>query len=426
MFQKISPLKTAAFITCLAAFVSLCLFVNAQMEKYNYFFYLYGDSAAAGSKALVKVLSRDGELVFSPEIFVNGVRQPSQLIDLRPDLREIKVVFGKTEVVFPLKFSDITASRFVPQPPLGISLQEAKNVRMPLDFDGRKIYLLPENFRAVSEFETAVGLFCTKNGKPCEDPSLFLNGERQELNNGFMKFSAVFGKDQGVEISFENGESEFVPLPYPGKMFKFTKIGKSLALSSLSSVRTAHVDCFSQGKWVGTDVISVNYEGITLPEVYSKCDTVQASMNSASPGTMFAVYSKSDKIFGKINDPYYSTLAPVLPEFSEKARRFFVTSYNSLIFQPLSKIFSGEKLEQDFIAAKKSELSVYRTILIISSILGMIIFGYSMLKKIKVVVDEEGELISNSLAKQRAMVFGALAFYALFIFALIYLLDHLA
>ena len=49
-----------------------------------------------------------------------------------------------------------------------------------------------------------------------------------------------------------------------------------------------------------------------------------------------------------------------------------------------------------------------------------------MLKKIRVVVDEDGELISNSLVKQRAMVFGALAFYALFIFALIYLLDHLA
>ena len=426
MPQKISPLKTAAALTYLAAFVSLCLFVNAQMEKYNYFLYLYGDSAAAGSKALVKVLSRDGELVFSPEIFVNGVKQPSQLIDLRPDLREIKVVFGKTEAVFPLKYSDIANSRFVPLKPAGISMQEVKNVRPPLDFDGRKIYLLPENFRAVPEFETTVGLYCTKDGRPCEDSSLFLNGIRQELNDGFMKFSAVFSKDQGVEIAFENGEPAFVPIPYSGKMFKFTKTGKSLAVSSLSAVRTAHIDCFSRGRWAGTDVISVNYEGIALPEVYSKCDTVQASMNSASPGTMFAVYSKSDEIFGKINDPYYSTLATALPEFPEKAREFFVRAYNSSIFQPLSKIFSGERLEQDFIAAKTSELSLYRTVLIISSILGMIIFGYSMLKKINVVVDEDGELISNSLAKQRAMVFGALAFYALFIFALIYLLDHLA
>jgi len=426
MPQKISPLRIITFITCLAAFLSLCLFVNAQMEKYNYFIYLYGDSTAPGSKALVKVLARDGELVFSPEIFVNGVKQPSQLIDLRPDLREIKVVFGKTEAVFPLKYSDIANSPFVPQKPAGISIQEAKNVRAPLDFDGRRIYLLPENFRAVPEFETTVGLYCTKDGKPCEDPSFFLNGERHELSGGFMKFSAVFGKDQGVDIAFENGESAFAPIPYSGKMFKFTKIGKSLALSSLSSVRTAHIDCFSQGKWVGTDVISVNYEGITLPEVYSKCDTVQASMNSASPGTMFAVYSKSDEIFGKINDPYYSSLAKTLPEFPEKARRFFVTSYNSAIFQPLSKIFSGEKLEHDFIAAKKSELALYRTILIISSVLGMIIFGYSMLKRIKIVVDEDGELISNSLAKQRAMVFGALAFYALFILGLLYFLNNLA
>lgn len=418
--------KIVSCLVYLTAFASVCLFVNVQMEKYNYFLYLYGDSAAPGSKALVKVVSRDGELVFAPVIYVNGVKQLSQLIDLRPDLREIRVVFGSTETVFPIKYSDITNSAFVPQKPVGISMQEAKNVRQPVDFDGRKIYLLPENFRAVSEFETTVGLYCTKDGKPCEDTSLFINGGRQELDNGFMKFSAVFGKDQGVGIAFENGEQTFVPIPYSGKMFKFTKTGNLLALSSLSAVRTAHIDCFSQGKWAGTDVISVGYEGVTLPAVYSKCDTVQASMNSASPGTMFAVYSKSGEISGGINDPYYSTLAKTLPEFSEKAQRFFIASYNSSVFQPLSKIFSGEKLERDFVSAKKSELSLYRTILIVSSFLGMILFGYAMLKRIRVVVDEDGELISNSLAKQRAIVAGALAFYALFIFGLLYFLNNLA
>ena len=115
-----------------------------------------------------------------------------------------------------------------------------------------------------------------------------------------------------------------------------------------------------------------------------------------------------------------------MPEFSEKAQRFFIASYNSSVFQPLSKIFSGEKLERDFVSAKKSELSLYRTILIVSSFLGMILFGYAMLKRIRVVVDEDGELISNSLAKQRAIVAGALAFYALFIFGLLYFLNNLA
>ena len=426
MFQKLSPLKIVSGITYFVAFAAVCLFVNAQMERYDFFLYLYGESTAPGSKALVKVISRDGELVFAPDIFVNGVCQPSQLIDLRPDLREIKVVFGQMEATFPIKYSDITNYPFVLQKPLGISLQEAKNVRRPVDFDGRKIYLLPENFRAVSEFETTVALYCTKDDKPCEDTSVFLNGVRYGLDNGFLKFSTVFQKDQCVDVYFEEGESAFVPVPYAGKMFKFIKTGNSLTVSSLSTVRTAHIDCFSNGKWAGTDVISVGYEGVALPQVYSKCDTVQASMNSASPGTMFAVYSGLNEIRGKISDPYYSSLAKALPNFSEKAQNFFITSYNSSVFQPLSKIFSGEKLERDFVSAKKSELALYRTILIISSILGMILFGYSMFKKIKVVVDEDGELISYSLAKQRAIAFGALAFYAFFIFALLYLLDNLA
>ena len=333
-------LKIASIVIYLTAFISICLFVNTQMVKYDYFIYLYGTSTAPGSKALVKVLSRDGELVSNPVVFVNGVRQLSSLIDLRPDMKEIKVVFGTTETAFPLKYKDVADYGFKPQKALRPTNQETEKAKI-VNIGPRKIFLLPENFRAVSEFETTVGLYCTENDKPCSDTSIFLDGSQHELNGGFMKFTTVFGKDQGVNISFENGDSAYIPIPYPGKMFKFYKTKDSLTLASLSDTRNVHIDCFNDGKWVGTDIAAIGYTGLVLPEPYSRCDTVQASMNSASPGTMFAVLSSVKTPVGKVDDPYYSALSKAFTHFSPAAQRYFTTSYNASFFQPLSMIFSG-------------------------------------------------------------------------------------
>ena len=246
------------------------------------------------------------------------------------------------------------------------------------------------------------------------------------MNQGFVKFRTTFQKEQNINISLENGNSAVVPVPFSGKMFKFFKTHGRLGLSSLADVKGVHVDCLNQGKWVGTDVISLGYEGITLPETYSGCDTVQVSLNSASPGTMNAVYSTARTLNGAIDDIYYSKLAKTLPKFDNSAQLFFITSYNCSFFRPLSMIFSGEKLKNDFMEAKKSELLLYETILIASSLLGMILFVYIMIKRIKVVVDDDGEIISRSLNQQRAMIFGAAVFYAAFILSLLYLLNHLA
>ena len=418
-------LKIVSIVIYLSAFLSVCLFVNAQMNKYDYFIYLYGESTAPGSKALVKVLSRDGELVSNPVVYINGIKQLSSLIDLRPDMKEVKVVFGTTEAAFPLKYKNVEDYHFVPQKKLRPTKLETDKAKI-VNIGNRKIFLLPENFRAVPEFETTVGLYCTENDKPCADTSIFLDGSQQELKNGFMKFTTVFGKDQGVNVSFENGDNGYVPVPYPGKMFKFYKTPNSLTLASLSDTRNVHIDCFNDGKWVGTDIVTVGYEGLVLPEPYSRCDTVQASMNSASPGTMFAVLSSVKNLQGNIDDPYFASLAKALTEFSPSAQNFFITAYNSSFFQPLSMIFSGEKLEKEFNEARDKELSVYRIMLIISSILGFALFAYIMFKNIKVVEDEDGEVISNSLAKQRAIVICALSFFALFILGLLYFLNNLA
>ena len=149
-------------------------------------------------------------------------------------------------------------------------------------------------------------------------------------------------------------------------------------------------------------------------------------MNSASPGTMFAVLSSVKTPVGKVDDPYYSALSKAFTHFSPAAQRYFTTSYNASFFQPLSMIFSGEKLERDFNAARSRELLLYRVMLIISAILGFFLFAYIMLTNIKVIEDEDGEVISHSLAKQRATAACALAFYVLFIIGLVYFLNNLA
>ncbi|MBR4489516.1 hypothetical protein IKP13_02675, partial [bacterium] len=144
--MSVNPLflKIASIVIYLSAFVSVCLFVNTQMVKYDYFIYLYGTSTAPGSKALVKVLSRDGELVSNPAVFVNGVRQHSPLIDLRPDMKEIKVLFGTTEAVFPLRYKDVAEYSFKPQKKLRPTRQEAEKAKRA-ELGEKKIFLLPEN-----------------------------------------------------------------------------------------------------------------------------------------------------------------------------------------------------------------------------------------------------------------------------------------
>ena len=139
-------LKIVSVVIYLAAFVSVCLFVNTQMNKYDYFIYLYGESTAPGSKALVKVLSRDGELVSNPVVYINGIKRLSSLIDLRPDMKEIKVVFGTTEAAFPLKYKNVADYHFVPQKklrPTKLETDKAKIVNISGLF--RKLRQLSES-----------------------------------------------------------------------------------------------------------------------------------------------------------------------------------------------------------------------------------------------------------------------------------------
>ncbi|MBR6245219.1 hypothetical protein IKR20_06560 [bacterium] len=426
MLSRENIIKFLSVLSGLAAFLSLFMFVNVQMDKYNYFIYLYGESNQPGAKALVKLISRDGEIVGNPRIFLNGVQQATSLIDLRPDMREIAVEFGGERVSFPLTFGDISAKPVFKAKPLHLTPQELSKPPHPQRIGGRKVFLLPEQFRLVPEFETTLYLYCVEEGKPCQDDVVIINGTEQRLKNGYVPVSSVFSKDAGLTVGFHDGLSDFVRVPYHGKMFKIYEDKNAVTLASLSDTRNVHIDCYSGGAWAGTDIVSVSFEGLVLPAVYKNCDTVQVSLNSASPGTMFLVRSKANDLRYPVDDPYFRELAGALKHFPPAAQANFAKAYNSSFFQPLSVVFSGEKLEKEFMKKRGESLAFYRTAFIMAGLVGLVIFAYSMIRRIRVVEGEDDELISHSLKRQWFMTIAAIAFYLVSLFSIVYLFNHLA
>lgn len=422
----ISFVKIFSFLIFPAVFISIFLFVNIQMDKYNYFLYIYGEEVAPGAKALIKVISRDGEFVASPEMYINGRKTETNLIDLRPDMKEISVKVGKSEQIFPVKYSELEKLRIPPSKYLQLSEKEVETVPSPAKAGTRTVYLLPDRFRAVSEYETRVHLFCVENDLPCKDGAVSVNGIQKVLDNGYLNFTTIFTHEKNVNLSFSDGSSVTAKIPYSGKMFMIYSGSDGITVSSLSDVRNVHIDCYSRNKWIGTDIISVYHTGVKLPEVYSRCDHIQVSFNSSSPGTTYLSYSNVPELLGDVNDAYYSGLGRSFNSFTQNARQSFIKSYNASFFKPLSLIFSGEVLEKDFLKEKNSRLNFYWWMILLFSLAGLFTFIVTVLKKMKVVEGVDGELISRSMASQRMMLAGAVVIYVSFLTMLLYLLRNLA
>jgi len=423
---KIDFTSVISVFILLSVGVFIFLFVNAQQDRYDYFIYLYGAEVAPGSKALLKVISRDGEFVTNPEIFINGRKSATSLIDIRPDLREIAVVVGKSEVKFPVRYSDLENIR-VPAPVrTHISAKELENVPFPAVSGTKTVFLLPDQFRAVPEFETKVHFYCLDGDGPCREREIIINGIAKELKEGYLSFTTIFTHEKNVNISFSDGSSVIAKVPYNGKMFKFYTDDSGMMLASLSDTSNVHVDCYSKERWIGTDIVAINNAGTRLPDGYMNCETVQASFNSSSPGATYVVFSRSPDLKGEVDDPYYSGLVQFLQKFPLQAQESFIRSYNSSFFMPLPLIFSGEVLEKEFNEKKSGELNFYWWMILISSLAGLILFIRTVFRKMKVVEGIDGELISRSMNNQRLILAGAIVLYAGVIFLLLYLLKNLA
>jgi hypothetical protein len=407
-------------------FALLFSFINIQQEKYSYLIYLYGDTVSPGSISLLKVFSKDGEVVTNPNILINGKKHESHLLNLNADLREIHLKVGSVETVFPVRYRDI-AERSVQKPnPVQFSQSEISNLpEIPMAGE-RHLFLVPNPIKIVPEFETTVYLYCIEKTGVCKDRTVFVNNMEKELKNGFASFKTTLTTDNSINILFKDGTSVTTQYPFYGKQFKFTQKEGDLWINSLIDTSNVHIDCFQSGKWIKTDIIHVSSSGQKLPSDYRYCDRIQASFNSADPGGTFAVHSRGDERGIQVTDRYYAKLFSNLDMFSEYAQDRFLRSYETSFFIPLTILFSGEILEEKFLEDQREKLSSLWWAILTVSFLSLIFFVVVMYSKFRVVEGLDGELVTLSLGKQKAMLAFAVCFYTIVIVGLLYLLKNLA
>lgn len=410
----------------LAIFILLFLFFNTKEDRYNFFLYLYGDTVSPGAKALVKIISKDGEAVPYPEIYINGTRTDSHLIDLRPDLKEISVKVGQFESFFPISYKMIENGRKPEKKFIQFSENELRKAPVAPFAGTKNIFLLPEQFRAVPEFEFTVNLFCLENNDPCQDKEISVNGAAVMMENGYAYFSSVYKMENSIAIAFSDGTAISAEIPYTGKMLRFFKDDRSISIASLTEVNNVHLDCYSKNKWLGTDILKISSDGIELPLLYNQCDTIQASLNSASPGSTFTVTTELTDLQGEVTDTYYAPLAAKIDKFSPSAKEMFTKNYNSSFFRILPVIFSGEVLEKEFNLKQQHKLDTLWWTLMFFAAAGFVLFAFLTVKKISVIEGEDGELISYSLNRQRFILAIAFISYITFFAFLLYLLKNLA
>ena len=411
----------------ISLFVLIYLFVNIQQDKYNYFLYLYGDSVKPGATALVKVISRDGEIVPDPGLEINGKKVNTQLIKLTPGIKEIKANVGQFTTVFPFKFSDLDGK--VPQSEtIQLSQKEIEKKPEPSTDGNHTIFLLPEFFRFVPEMTTTVNLFCVEQstGNPCTESDIIINGQPIEMIKGYSVFKTVFRTENKVKIAFTDGSMIDAEVPYKGKMFDLQVSDNGIKAFSLVEIPNVHIDCFSKDKWIGTDILRLTAQGVELPEHYTKCHRIQISFNSNSPGTTFLTYTKSPELIEKVADPYYIGLAPSIDKFSRTAKYSFFKSYNSSFFTTVPLIFSGNTLETQFMKEKNSKLDTIWWLIFSVALFGLVLFIFTAFNNVKEVEGIDGELISHSKNRQYFFLISVAAIYTAFISMLLYLLNNLA
>lgn len=408
-------------------FILIYLFVNIQQDKYNYFLYLYGDSVGPGSTALVKVISKDGEIVQKPGISINGKKIETQLINLTPNIKEIRADIGKFSTIFPFKFKDLPSSAPTSEF-IHLSQKEIESCPKPATDGNRTVFLLPRFFRFVPEMTTSVNLFCIENstGDPCRDTEIIVNGKPVSMKKGYAVFKTIFRTDNKVKIAFADESLIDAQVPFKGKMFDLQIDGDEIKATSLVEIANVHIDCFSKDKWLGTDVLRLNSHGVELPQHYRNCHRIQLSFNSNSPGTSYLSYTKSPELLKKVSDPYYIKLAPSIDKFSRDAKYNFFKSYNSSFFTTVPLLFSGNTLEVEFLKKKEAELNTIWWLIVVTAFFGLLIFSSTVFKSVKEVEGIDGELVSHSRNRQYTVLAAVVVFYTAFIAMLLYLLDNLA
>lgn len=373
-------------------------------------------------------MAKDGAIVQSPELEINGKKHVGNLISINASVRSINTNVGGFESHFDISWDDIlNKARFVPTE-ISFTTQEinaAQRIKETSFIAGREIFLLPTSFRMVSEFDIPGYIYCLRNGSPCSDSSLTLDGKEYPVKNGVAEVTFRMPPSGMAVISFPDNSTGAVAYPFRGKMFWWDQTDKILSLQTLIPISRIIIDCYQKESWLFSDAISS--QGITaLPKRYERCDRIQASFDSGNPGRSFAVFTAKAEGNTVVTDPYYNGLTGNLGLFGKEHIYRFSRIYQRASFLPLIHLYNGRAQEKLFYEEQSETMFLLWSGILFLLTAGIIFFTYSVFRKIRVVEGEDGELLTYSFNKQVLTLAASSALLSLFAFGLLYLLKHMA
>ncbi len=413
------------FISLFALFfILLTAYIEIQNKTTDYYLYLIGDDFSSRN-ALVRIVSKDGLIVPRPEIYINGKLQPSTFIKIPRNIHTIGFKVGKKRYDYKLNLLQLLNFHRKKFTIKQFSQKEKENFKTTLSYSSlgnKKVFLLPETFRMIAEYPIKVHFFCFENNQVCKDKIVYVNGKLTQITNGYFTQTIKMNPSQQVTLKFENSAPQKAIFPYLGKMFFI----KDMILYSLTNATGVNLDCFRNQKWLFSELVSTKYSGIKFPKRYNLCDKIQVSFNSVNPRTTFLVYSKKAPQKLLITDYYYQQLFNNLKRLMPDKLPLLKRIYSQSIFYKLNIIFDGKILIKQFEKEKAKKLSIIWFSILILSIISIVFFALKMLKQIKEIKDEDGELLTKSLKRQKTTVFIETTLIALFLFGLLYLLKNMA
>ncbi len=421
-----------AFLATIFVLLSVYLFVHDQ--KLDYLLYLYGDDLRTSPRLLLRLLSKDGHLVRTARIAVDGTPIEGVLLDTTRPFREITASIGEKTYRYEITFSELIERRTAPPTDDWFTAQELEAARAAVEAmkrSPRRLYVLPETMRMFGESDNRVTVICMTDTGPCRDEEVTIDGVPVLLLNGIGEAVLPLPIARQAVARFVDGSSMDLPYPYVGRMFSLTREGEHLVLRTLVETHNVHVDCWRGGKWLFTDVVTGQPNGETLPAGYDTCDRIQVSFDSAGPNGNFLVWTRETALESDVADPYYRSLLDDLMRYRQDLVPLLLSRYPACRFHRLAVFLSGDEQEKRFEERKRSQLTVVWWILSAVILSGLTAFGLLLWRRMSIVEnqapgDEEPVVVTLSRRRQRIIAATIVAGVASFFVLLLVLLRNLA
>ncbi len=411
-----------------AILILLFIYFSLQHNRFNYTLYLYGRAPAHNHLAVVMLMADDGAVVRRPHLHINGTAYDGNIINIGPQVKVIETEVGKWNTHFDISWEDIlNKARYIPEN-IQFSKREkaeAGKIGQTSRIGNRRIFLLPSSFRMVPEFDIPGFVYCLAGEEPCADDYIEVDGVRYPMKNGAARVTFRMPPNGMAVISFPDGTTAGVAYPFKGKMFWWDETQKALTLRTLIPLERIMIDCYHSGTWLFSDVVS-SQGSLVLPKRYEQCDRIQASFDSGAPGTSFAVFTAQSGKDITVTDPYYQPLVPHIKQFGQQAAAFFLRVYPRSVFIPLLPLYNGRLQEEKFLKEQAAQLHRIWWLLLILITVGIGVFGIKMYRRIHVMEDDDGDLLTHSYTRQMSTIIAVTALLAVIAFGLLYLLKHMA